>query len=125
MKPRDVAIAFLDHAAAGRAEEAIALLSPACACWYTGGGDVSRDAFADGFRALNSMIAGEARFDIADIVEDGDRVAIEYQGHIPLKNGRIYANVYHGKFVVRDGLIVVMREYLDPLMVAAAFSTPE
>lgn len=122
MEPKQVVQAFLDHAAAGRTEEAIALIADDCECWYTGAGSVSRDDLVNGMRILQGMAAGGTRFPITEMIQEGDRVAVEYVGHMPLTNGRTYANTYHSKLVVRDGKIIVFREYLNPLIVSAALA---
>jgi NAD(P)-dependent dehydrogenase (short-subunit alcohol dehydrogenase family) len=52
---------------------------------------------------------------------DGERVAVEAQGHVVLRSGRTYANRYNFLFVVRDGLIVELREYNDTALVRDVF----
>jgi NAD(P)-dependent dehydrogenase (short-subunit alcohol dehydrogenase family) len=53
---------------------------------------------------------------------DGERVAVEAQGHVVLRSGRTYANRYNFAFVVRNGLIVDLREYSDTALIRDVFS---
>jgi uncharacterized protein len=53
---------------------------------------------------------------------EGGRVAVETEAHGEMANGRIYDNVYHSLFEIRDGLIVRFREYLDTMHVHECFS---
>lgn len=117
----DIVVDFLSAGAEGRIEEAIALLADPLEAWYTGAGPVEREHFIAGMRGLAAATTGKGHIVVRDILQDGPRVAIEYTGHMPLKAGGVYANTYHTKLEVRDGKITVMREYLDPAIVQAAF----
>lgn len=109
---------FLTAGAESRAEDAIALLDPDCECWYTGAGRVTRDVFVNGMRALLAAKAGAGEMIVNDIIQEGNKVAIEYENIWPLKNGKLYHNHYQSKFVVENGKITVIREYLDSAHVA-------
>ena len=119
--PKDVTIRFFELGCGGKTEEAIALLADDVEFWYTGVENVTRQDLIDGMRGMAPMIAPGGGIELVDILAEGERVAIEYRGHIPLKNGKVYANTYHTKMIVRDGKITCMREYLDPLIVMNAF----
>jgi ketosteroid isomerase-like protein len=119
--PRDVVVDFLTRGAEGKMEEAIALLADEVEFWYTGVNDVTRDDLIGGMRGMAPLIAPGGGIRVVDILTDGDRVAIEYVGNILLKTGKVYANTYHTKFIVKDGKITCMREYLDPNIVMNAF----
>ena len=119
--PKDVAVAFLSLGAQGKMEEAIALLADEVEFWYTGVKDVTRDDLVAGMRGMAQIIIPGGGIEVVDILEEDGRVAIEYKGRIPLATGKVYANTYHTKIVVKDGKITVMREYLDPLIVMDAF----
>lgn len=120
-EPRDVTIAFFEAGCAGRTEEAIALLADEVEFWYTGVEHVTRQDLVDGMRGMAPLIAPGGGIEVLDIVQEGNRVAIEYRGRIPLTTGKVYANTYHTKIVVKDGKITTMREYLNPLIVLEAF----
>jgi ketosteroid isomerase-like protein len=46
-------------------------------------------------------------------VIDGDKVAVEAESYMRLRNGRIYNNHYHFAIQMRDGRIASIREYMD------------
>jgi uncharacterized protein len=50
---------------------------------------------------------------VTGITAEGDRVAAEVEGYAKLKNGKVYANLYHFLFIVRDGKIHTGKEYCD------------
>lgn len=48
---------------------------------------------------------------------EGDRAAVESEGHIVWNNGKVFNCLYHHAFVLRDGKIEKCTEYLDFLYV--------
>lgn len=82
-----------------------------------------------GFKELVSGIAestttGAIRLTPHAFTAEGDRVAVETESYAELKNGRVYNNRYHFLFVVRDGKIASVKEYLDTEHTTAVFVTP-
>jgi uncharacterized protein len=57
------------------------------------------------------------------MVAEGDKVAVEAQGHAELTNGRIYQSLYHFLFEVRGDQIAEVKEYLDTDHARAIFFT--
>ena len=55
---------------------------------------------------------------------EGDRVAVETESYAELVNGRVYHNFYHFVFVVRDGRIEAVKEFLDTEHTRAIFLAP-
>jgi ketosteroid isomerase-like protein len=55
------------------------------------------------------------RLKIHAFTAEGDRVAIEAESHVLNPNGRIYNNFYHYLFRIRDGKLVLFKEYQDTL----------
>jgi len=55
---------------------------------------------------------------------EGERVAVETESYAELKNGRVYNNLYHFVFEVRDGKIASVKEYLDTEHATAIFVAP-
>ncbi len=66
------------------------------------------------------------RLQFLDIVVYGeptaDVVVAEFRGDMVTTEGRPFRNKYISVFKMRDGLIAHWREYMDPVVVAAAFS---
>ncbi len=55
---------------------------------------------------------------------DGERVAVEATGHMRRKNGLEYNNVYHLRYIVRDGQIVSLRHYCNTAEFDRVFRSP-
>lgn len=82
-----------------------------------------------GFREMVSGIAasttsGAIRLTPLAFTAEGDRVAVETESYTELKNGRVYNNLYHFLFTVRDGRISSVKEYLDTEHTTAVFVAP-
>lgn len=71
--------------------------------------------------SLNGMGCTRYRVKTVGLTAEGARVAVEAEGHIELKSGRIYANKYHILFVVQGDKITSMREYSDTRLVKELF----
>jgi ketosteroid isomerase-like protein len=75
-----------------------------------------RDQIVDTFLATvmsERFEAGSHAFEFPTMVADGDTIALEW--HVSARNaaGDPYENDYCGIFVIRDGRIATVREYLD------------
>lgn len=75
-----------------------------------------RDRIVDDFLAAvmgERFEAGSHVFRFPTMIADGDTVALEW--HVSARNaaGQSYENDYCGIFVIRDGRIAEVREYLD------------
>lgn len=53
------------------------------------------------------------RFDVHDVICEGDRVAIDASSHGVMPTGKIYHNEYLMHFAVKDGQIVSIKEFFD------------
>jgi ketosteroid isomerase-like protein len=65
---------------------------------------------------------GSVAFEFPTLIGEGDTVALEWRVRARTARGREYANAYCGLFVVRDGRIAEVREYLDTAYAARALS---
>lgn len=96
-----------------------ALQHPDVKWWILGFGDMDRDTFVASVKT--GLIAAETRrAEITGLTADGDRVAVEAWAEMVFPD-RVYRNQYHNLLVIRDGLIVEGREYMDTRAAAAAF----
>jgi ketosteroid isomerase-like protein len=70
-----------------------------------------------GFRAavVNHSIAGKFEILPKGWTVEGERVAVQAECQVPLKNGKLYNNFYHMLFIVRDSKIREVYEYVDTL----------
>ncbi len=97
-----------------------ALQHPDCTWWILGFGDMTRTAFIDSVRD-GLLTANKRVADIIGITAEGDRVAVEVRGEMTFPD-TVYRNEYHNVLIVRDGLIVSGKEYMDTRAAAAAFA---
>jgi len=96
-----------------------ALQHPDVRWWILGVGDMDRATFTASVKS--GLLAAEARrAEITGLTAEGDRVAVEAWSEMVFP-ARVYRNQYHNLLVIRDGLIVEGREYLDTRAAAAAF----
>ena len=74
-----------------------------------------RDTIIDEFLAgaLGNYEPGSIRLEITAIVADGDRAVVELTSRARTRRGEPYENFCIGAFMVRDGKIQAVREYMD------------
>lgn len=101
------------------------------ATWWVAGNipGISGTKDKNAFREMVSGIAestttGAIRLTPLAFTAEGERVAVETESYAELKNGRVYNNLYHFLFVVRDGKIAAVKEFLDTEHTTAVFVTP-
>ena len=58
------------------------------------------------------------------IVADGNRLFIEQRGNMTMPDGKPYRNRYVFRFDIADGRVSQVREYINPIISAYAFSRP-
>jgi ketosteroid isomerase-like protein len=69
--------------------------------------------------AASLYVPGTQSFSFGDITADGERAVLEWRvTGTSSATGRQYDNEYCGVFVIRDGRIAEVREYLDSLQAA-------
>jgi ketosteroid isomerase-like protein len=90
--------------------------------WVAGDGtmQLSGTYDLDGMRELFSGVGGGVkggaiRLTPLAMTAEGDRVAVETESYAELNNGNIYNNLYHFLFVIRDGKLIEVKEYLDTI----------
>jgi uncharacterized protein len=78
---------------------------------------VGREAILDEFlaRALAYYEPGSVSIEATNIVAEGEQVALEWTARGRTAASARYENFYSAIFVVRDGKIPAVREYLDTL----------
>jgi ketosteroid isomerase-like protein len=120
-EPKEVVRRYLDALLAGDLE-AIRDSFAAEATW-TIYGDLpiagpwhGRDEIVDGFlaKAVGDLFEpGTQTFDFPTLIGEGETVALEWRVRAKTPAGADYDNSYCGIFVVREGRIAEIREYLD------------
>lgn len=118
---RRVATEFFRRHDAGDAQGALDLLADDCTYWLagkpgrnaSGGRSHGKAEMAGIFRRMGDAMTGPLRMTVIGTVAEGDRVAVEAVSRGELKNGKVYEQEYHVLMTIRDGRIVVAREYMD------------
>jgi len=96
------------------------LQHPDCTWWILGFGDMTRQTFIDMVR--DGLLSAKTRVvEIIGLTAEGDRVAVEARSEMTFP-GSVYRNEYHNLLIIRDGLIVSGKEYMDTRAAAAAFA---
>jgi len=115
--PKDVALGFFEAGSSGRFTDAMARLAPDVVYDVVApapyGGVFDRDGLTAIAGNMVNLLTAPPQMTIKGVIAQGDRVAIEAEGRATTKTGKPYNNRYHFLFVVRDGVIVEGREYLD------------
>ena len=101
------------------------------ASWALHAGDLpisgtwqGRDRIMDGFfaTAMTNYEPGSIEIEVTGVIAEGERVVLQWTSRARTREGLPYENGCIGIFTVRDGKIHAVREYMDTLYVARAFS---
>lgn len=121
---------FMEVFSTGVVEKILSYLSES-ATWWVGGtiegisGTKNKSEFGEMLAGLSAATTtGAIRLSPLAWTAEGDRVAVETESYSELTNGRIYNNLYHFVFVVRDGRIQAIKEFLDTEHTRAIFLAP-
>lgn len=111
---KDLVTAFF-QAINKRGFEAISKFAADDMTWWGAGRrvEVGVDEFIAMVSNIQPLFAEPMKFQVQHMIAEGDYVAAEVENYAPLKNGRIYSNKYHFKFVINDGKIARVLEYHD------------
>jgi ketosteroid isomerase-like protein len=117
---KKVALSFFENLSNGRIGAALELIDDSVTWWLAGkpeqfalAGPKNKAEFAEMLRLIETGMPNGIRLTITGITAEGDRVAVEMDADGLSATGKEYHNQYHDLLEVRDGKIVVGREYLD------------
>jgi ketosteroid isomerase-like protein len=120
---------FLDHYAYGRYQAALAMLAPDSRWWLPGhpqefpaAGWVDKATVERRLAGNLKLLPHGIEISVGAMTAEDDRVAVEAESKAKLVNGALYHNRYHFLFVVRDGRIHAVKEYLDTLHALSALT---
>jgi hypothetical protein len=104
----------------GDVDRILSYMAPEATWWVAGNIPLSGTYDVDGMRELFSGVGGGVeggaiKLTPKAMTAEGERVAVETESYAKLNNGRIYNNDYHFLFIVRDGKIHAVKEYLDTI----------
>jgi ketosteroid isomerase-like protein len=100
-----------------------AIVSPAATWWILGRRDFDRTTMM-GINRGRYPPGVSRESTILGMAADGDRVAAEYET-VTTVNGAKFYNVFHHLFVVREGTIAAVQEFLDPPPLAKPFAVSQ
>ena len=122
---RAVLAAYLDALVAGDLDRIADSFTPDATWWLHGdlplaGLRRGREQILDFLTSAGTLYEpGTQQFTFGEIVADGDRAVLEWEVKgTASATGKPYHNEYCGLFVIRDGRIAAVREYLDSLHAA-------
>jgi len=121
---------FFELFSSGMATEAFALVAPDVKWWVPEslafGGTYDRAGYLTKVLPQFAGFQGPLRLVVKSLVADGDVVAAEVESHgIHSRSeppGFVYNNKYHFRIVLRDGLFVEVKEYMDTHHLAALYA---
>lgn len=74
------------------------------------------------FQTMGAAFTGKGGYTLHQMTAEEDRVAVEAESNFEMTSGKIYNNLYHFLFTVRDGKIREIKEYADTLYVSEILS---
>jgi ketosteroid isomerase-like protein len=128
-KNKQIVAEFLEALSAGDIEAILSRFTDDGTWWNNGtieglSGPKSISDFVEMFGAVTGLTTGGAiPMTALAWTAEGDRVAVETTTTTELKDGRVYRNDYHMLFVLRDGKVHAVKEYMDTEHARATFVT--
>ncbi|MBM4761833.1 nuclear transport factor 2 family protein [Bacillus sp. B15-48] len=110
---------FMETFSTGNIDAFMEFMSDTATWWVAGTIDgISGEKGMKEFREMNSGIANTTKTGAISltplaVTAEGNRVAVETESYCELNNGRVYNNLYHFLFVIENGKIEKVKEYLD------------
>lgn len=116
---KKIVLGLLENMNAGNGAAIMGAMADSMTWWVAGSfplsGTKTKAQFAELMGQLGSKIDGPLRITPSACTAEGERVAVEADSYAKMKNGKVYQNKYHFLFVVRDGKIQQVKEYLDTM----------
>lgn len=119
---KNVVLNFFENFSAGKVDAALALMADSATWWIAGkpeqfvlAGTKTKAQFAELLNGIGEAMPKGFRVTPKGLTAEGDRVAAEAESYGEKATGKIYNNLYHFLFEVRDGKIQAVREYLDTM----------
>lgn len=119
---------FMEVFSSGDVPATLAMMADSATWWVAGtiplSGTYDKAAFGKLLSGVSEACKGPIRLMPKAFTAEGERVAVETESLAHLRNGRTYNNHYHFLFIVRDGKIAGVKEYLDTMHTMAILCTP-
>ncbi|MFC4004127.1 nuclear transport factor 2 family protein [Prauserella oleivorans] len=127
---KELVASFMEVFSAGEVDKILSYLSDTATWWVAGNlegisGTKNKKEFGEMLAGLSALtVTGAIKLTPLAWTAEGDRVAVETESYSELKNGRVYNNLYHFVFEIRDGKIERIKEFLDTEHTRAVFLAP-
>jgi ketosteroid isomerase-like protein len=116
---KKVVLGLFENMNAGNGAAVLDALADSATWWVLGNfplsGTKTKAQFAELIGDLGSKIDGALKVTPTGVTAEGDRVALEAESYAKMKSGKTYQNKYHFLFIVRNGKIQQVKEYLDTM----------
>ena len=129
-EPKTVVRDFLATFSRGDVDGVLDAMSDDATWWVSGGldgmsGTYEKATFGPLLRGATAMYEeGALRITPTSMIAEGDKVAVEAEGHATMTSGRVYAPRYHFLFEVAGGKVLRVREYMDTMHAWETFFKP-
>ena len=119
---------FLTHFSSGSVENTMAMMTDDATWWVAGtmpiSGTYDKPAFSKLLASVLDTCTQPIKITPHEFTAQHDRVALEAESYTETQNGRIYNNFYHFVFLVKNGKIAKVKEYLDTMHANSVLCTP-
>lgn len=116
---RETVLKFLEVFSTGDVDAILDMMDDSATWWVAGtiplSGTKNKKEFGEMLGGVSENCKGPIKLTPHGVTAEGERVAVETESYAELNNGRIYNNHYHFLFIVRDGKIHAVKEYLDTM----------
>lgn len=110
---------FLRHFSSGAVAPTMAMMSDDATWWVAGtmpiSGTYDKAAFTSLLAGVLDTCKAPIKITAKHFTAQGERVAVEAESYTETNEGRVYNNLYHFLFIVKDGKIDQVKEYLDTM----------
>ena len=128
--PKAVVRDFLATFSRGDVDGVLAAMADDATWWVSGSLEGMSDTydkarFGPLLRGATALyVEGALRITPTGMIAEGDKVAVEAEGHATMTSGRVYAPRYHFLFEIADGKVLRVREYMDTMHAWETFFKP-
>ena len=119
---KHVVLSFFENFSVGKVDAALALMADSATWWVAGkpdkfalAGTKTKTQFAELLHGIGAAMPKGLRVTPKGLTAEGYRVAGEAESYGETASGKIYNNLYHVLFEIRDGKIQAVCEYLDTM----------